>query len=128
MATDRELLDELHIATRTFVTMVRKAGELVDERFQGMVDEPLANVEEVLGRLPQPGKNAWDGSLRDEDIEVEYYEPGFGGGMSKRGCRLRHRITGIVRESYSKRTQEENYIIARNSLAVAVSTRYLEMA
>lgn len=124
----QEIFDELIVATKKLVTVVDNAAVTLSEEFEDMVTGPQRAVEAVLDKCPQP-TTVWDGSVREEDLDVEYYEPDApaAGSDLNRGVKITHKITGIGRESHSKPYQGQNHAIALESLTEAVREEFARM-
>lgn len=119
-----DIFDELFNAASKLAAGVDNYGATIDEQFEGMFKDPLRELQSVLERCPAPEQ--WDGTLRDRDIEVTYFRPEVGQtpGTPDKGVRMRHRVTGITRESYTKLSREENQGVARRALEKAVKDRW----
>lgn len=125
---DRLLFDELIVSARKMATMAELAEDHMSEEFQSMIADPLRELNAVLDKCPQ-AESVWDGSLRDEDLDITYYEPREAPAKLSeidRGVKILHRITGISRQSHSKATKEENEKVVRRALTQAVRDAWLK--
>lgn len=121
----QETVDELVVAARKLAVATDNAATVLSEEFEGMVTDPLRELNAVLAKFPM-ASSAWDGEIREEDLEIEKYTPtvNASGSERERGVRIRHTITGITRESYAKPTREENEQVVRKALTKAVKERF----
>lgn len=121
MATDRELLDELVIASTTLVTVCKNAASVLSAEFEDMITGPTAVVEAILNRCQMP-VTQWDGEFREEDCDFVRYTPDVIGVADRHevGCRGTHRITGDSMAADQKSTFEENKGIVLRALGAKV--------
>lgn len=124
-------LDEMMVEAGKLATMADNFGETIRLKGHESVADAMVNqagmVRRLMARLPQPSA-AWDGKLYDEHLVMERFWPESRRGMDEPpGVRLKHTITGIGRESYSKPTYEENRVVARRALEEAVLKEYRRM-
>jgi hypothetical protein len=126
--SERQLFDELIMASQKLATGVDNYGVIMDEKFEGVFRDPLRELQAVLRKCPQP-QSQWDGSVREEDVEsTPFWAPGQQPQEHEpRGVRLRHTITGIERESYTGTSQRANKDVAMKSLEKAVRERFDKM-
>lgn len=116
MGVTEEDVMQLVQASTTMLVMAKKAGDVLDERFANMVNDPAHHLEAVLKKFPNP-EFKWDGTLRDEHIDVEYIEsPHQASGMKPTGVRMRHKFLRGGVEFVQKPTREENEARARQLL------------
>jgi hypothetical protein len=108
--------------TRTLVTVTDNAAAVLSEEFESMVTGPLVAVKDVLAMCPDVA--AWDGSFQEEDIIIEGFRHDSQPPGPDVGVRIRHVPTDLSVESYSKRTQVDNELVARRALADLVQNRW----
>lgn len=125
-ADEHRLFEELIVAAGKLATVSDQAAVVLSEEFEDLVRPSVDEVREILSRCPPP-IDQWDGTVRDEDVHEGYFDAPAPQGKPKQGVSLRHVITGIERQSYTKDTVEENRAVARRSLEGAVGRRYESM-
>lgn len=123
--TERELLDELVLASTNLCTVADNAAVVLSEEFESMITGPLAAVQEVLKKCPKPS-SFWDGEFRIEDCDIEQYTPDAPPGVDRTGvgCRITHRHTGKVVEAHQKPEFQLNKQTAQRALADLVRRNY----
>lgn len=119
---EEELFHQLIAASGKLATVADNAAVVLSEQFEGMVRPSVDEVRAILAQCPV-SQEAWDGSIRDEDITEKLFPAPAPVGEEKSGVELVHSITGITRQSYTKATVEENRAVARRSLEQAVLGR-----
>ncbi len=124
MTDNEELFHQLIAASSKLATVSELAADVLSEQFDTLVRPSVNDVRSILALCPQPANDDWDGELRDQDVLETTYEAPSPQGERRVGVSLRHKITGIVRQSYTKPTTDENRAVARDSLEQAVQDRY----
>lgn len=121
------LFDELIAASTTLAKMCNNYGEYVDERFSGMVLEPLEVVNDVLARCPLPGQ-VWDGKVKDDQLEVEFFRSvGQSVNEEPKGVKMKHIPTGIQVETYAGPNRTRNIETARAYIEQKAQGRWEEL-
>jgi hypothetical protein len=126
MMHEHELFQELIVAAGKLATVSDQAAEVLSEEFDDLVRPSVNEVREILARCPQP-IDQWDGTVRDVDITEDLWDAPAPQDQPRQGVTLRHSITGIARQSYTKATVDENRAVARKALEGAVARRYESM-
>lgn len=109
MTNSDALLDELVAASTALATVAHQAGILAGGPVKDSLEKPIADVRKVLARCPGA---EWDGKIRDEDLEIEFYAPMADFGAPRKACKVTHITTGISCASESKATAGENKDVA----------------
>ena len=118
-------VDDLVAAATKLATVSLLAADVLSEQFDDLV-RPSAEATQLVLTNFDPPKD-WDGTLREEDIEarsIDRWDPSIGGN-SPIGVELKHKPTGIIRQSASKIDKAKNHEIALKALREAVAARYL---
>lgn len=126
MPTDRELLDELVVATEALLSACNIAANVLSEEYETLITGPAGVVESVIAKCPAP-ESFWDGTLRQEDVETEVYRAEFQNiNEEMRGVKMTHRITGISATAYAAPSQQQNKDTAWKALRKMVKKQYDE--
>lgn len=123
MQVDDALYSDLITTANKLATVSDQAATILSEEFEDLVLPTVGEMRAVLAKCPAP-TGAWDGTLKDEDIEESTFPSPAPQGETRKGINLKHKITGIQRQSYNKLTEEENRAVARKSLEQAVAKRF----
>jgi protein subunit release factor A len=102
--------------------VVDQAATVLSEEFESMVTGPLRNVQDVLKLMPEEGP--WDGSWRESDISIEYFQHETHLDGEARGVRMTHVPTDLTVETYQRQTRGGNEELARKALMKRVAERW----
>lgn len=127
MTDAQQLLDELVVAAGKLATAADNASVILSEEHEAMTRPYVEQVRSIIARCPVPPA-VFDGTLRDEDIEETSFTSPSPQDEVRHGVNLRHTITGIQRQSYTKPTEAENRAVARKALQQAVTKRYKSLS
>jgi hypothetical protein len=119
----QQLLNELVLASSKLATAAENASVILSEEHEAMTQPYVDEVRDIIARCPEP-MPTFNGTLYDEDIEETSFTSPSPQGETRHGVNLRHKLTGIQRQSYTKPTEEENRAIARRALQQAVTKRF----
>ena len=108
--------------TRVLAAVCDNAAEVLSDDFKDMVTGPLEQVRIVLEMCPDV--EAWDGSFAEDDIIIEVFRHDSQPPGPDAAVRIRHVPTDLSVESYSKRTQKENELVARRALSDLVRNQW----
>jgi hypothetical protein len=123
---ERGAVDELILEAQKLAVISDNFAETIAprgaEQHAQALQQQASVVRSIVERLPQP-LSAWDGTLKDEHLEIEKFAPNARPGELI-GVTVKHTITGIGRTSESKPTYEDNLRVARAALETAVAERF----
>lgn len=108
--------------TRTLVTVVDNAAEVLSEEFQDMVTGPMVAVQDVLKTCPDV--TAWNGNFSEDDLVIEVFRHEAQIGTEPVSVKITHVPTDMSVESYSKRSRAENELAVRRALAERVRNEW----
>ena len=121
--TDNDALFKLLVErTRILCIVCNQAAEVLSEEFEDMVSGPLRNVQMVLDMIPLEGP--WDGTFRDSDITIEYFQHATHRDGEARAVRMTHVPSNLSVEAYQRETRTGNELLARQALHQRVRKRW----